>query len=151
MYNERREMSNSIHSSGYPLPSPRISCCCFPVGKLIRLSERVILFTGRQGLDERGEGGGGGVGKGWLPNRGRGWTSGEAKKSRSFDVKWILEEASGGPRGLVPARFSNCSAPPSSPRCRLPFDFHAFPLCYRLSLCACRPWRGKGLSLSVSL
>ena len=64
VYNERREMSNSIHSSGYPLPSPRISCCCFPVGKLIRLSERVILFTGRQGSDERGEGGGGGVGKG---------------------------------------------------------------------------------------
>lgn len=46
------------------------------------------------------------------------------------------------------SRFSNCSlAPPllssTSSHTSLPFDFDAFPLCYRLSLCACRPWRGN--------
>ena len=44
------------------------------------------------------------------------------------------------------SRFSNCSlSPPPSLPPSLPFDFDAFPLCYRLSLCACRPWRGKRL------
>lgn len=87
----------------------------------------------------------------WLPNMGeRGW-----KKSGPFDAKWILEKASGRPaqtRSFFQL-LSRATPPPLSfPRFSLPFDFDAFPLCYRLSLCACRPWRGKRLlSLSPSL
>ena len=71
----------------------------------------------------------------------RGW-----KKSGPFDAKWILEEAS-GKRAPLPF-FQLLSLAPSATSSHtpsLPFDFDAFPLCYRLSLCACRPWRGKRL------
>lgn len=57
---------------------------------------------GEAKVDYRAEGGGGA----WA----------EAKKSRSFDVKWNprggVSPGSPRPRGLLPARFSNCSAPP---------------------------------------
>lgn len=99
-----------------------------------------FCLQGRYGLE--------GGGKGWLRNRG----SGDSQKRRKAGpLTW-----SGSSRRRPESTWLACSffqllASPSSPRCRLPFDFDAFPLCYRLSLCACRPWRGKGLSLSLSL
>lgn len=97
-----------------------------------------FCLQGRYGLE--------GGGKGWLRNRG----SGDSQKRRKAGpLTW-----SGSSRRRPESTWLACSffqllASPSSPRCRLPFDFDAFPLCYRLSLCACRPWRGKGLSLSL--
>lgn len=59
---------------------------CFTVEKLIRLSERVILFTRTVRIGRRRQ---------RLITEWREWRFAEAKKSRPFDVKWILEEASG--------------------------------------------------------